>query len=589
MSRIAIVNKDKCNPVNCGNHFCMRICPRNMLGEECIVKGPDSKPIIDEVLCTGCGICTHRCIFEAIRIINLPEALKENPVHRFGANAFELFHLPIPKKGKVVGIIGRNGIGKSTAFNILSGKVIPNLGNYNKEPSKEEIIAKYSTTQLGDYFRQLYANKIVVSYKPQRIELLPKVYSGKVGALLKKIDERKISEKLMKELELENLKDRELSQLSGGELQKVAIIAAASKKADVYYFDEPASFLDVTARIKVAKLIRDLAEDSAVLVVEHDLATIDYISDEIQIVYGQAGAYGVISNSQGVSRGINEYLDGFITSDNVRFRDYSIVFGKYNVEKRRHEILFELPEFEKSFGDFKLKTIKGEIIKGEVMTVMGANGLGKTTFLKLLAGEIKPDKGLVKEKIKIAYKVQYPTSDVEGTVQMWLLKSARELFNSGWYKQNILEKLGLNKLLDNEIKHLSGGELQKVYIAVTLSQDADIYAFDEPSAFIDVEDRLKVAEVIKEFIIKKDKAAIVVDHDVQFIDYISDSMLVFEGVPGKHGKVEGPLSKTDGMNKVLKMLDITYRVDKENNRPRINKHNSALDKTQKKENKYYRS
>ena len=135
---------------------------------------------------------------------------------------------------------------------------------------------------------------------------------------------------------------------------------------------------------------------------------------------------------------------------------------------------------------------------------------------------------------------------------------------------------------------MSGGELQKVYIAATLScPDVKIFAFDEPTAFIDVEDRLKVAEVIKEFVTKKEVCAIVVDHDVQFIDFLSDRMLVFEGVPSKEGRVFGPLEKREGMNRVLKMLDITYRRDIHSKRPRINKPGSQLDAKQRSQDMYY--
>jgi len=176
---------------------------------------------------------------------------------------------------------------------------------------------------------------------------------------------------------------------------------------------------------------------------------------------------------------------------------------------------------------------------------------------------------------------------VKGTVREWLEKSKD--YKTGWYKQNILEKLGLLKVIDSEISSLSGGELQKVYIAVCLGNEAELYALDEPSAFIDVEDRLKVAEVIKEFILKKEKAAIVVDHDVQFTEYIADSMLVFEGVPSVNGEVYGPCTKREGMNRVLKMLDITYRKDKDTNRPRINKGDSQLDKEQRSKGEYYYS
>ncbi|MDD4878460.1 MAG: ribosome biogenesis/translation initiation ATPase RLI [Candidatus Nanoarchaeia archaeon] len=589
MARVAILERLKCRNTKGCDFICGHYCPVNRTGQECIgINEKDKKPVIDEKLCTGCGICVRKCPVQCISIVNLPEKLKDDPIHRFGKNAFELFHLPIPKAGKVVGILGRNGIGKSTALNILAGILKPNLGNVSAQPKEEDIIEKYSNVSLGDYFRRLYSGNVKVAYKPQRIDLLPKQYEGTVKELLTKVDEKKIAFDLLNDLDASHLADRKISMLSGGELQKVAIIAAASKKAEVYYFDEPASFLDITTRIKAAKLIRSLADEkTAVLVVEHDLATLDYISDEIQIVYGEAGCYGVISQSKAVRRGINEYLDGFLPDDNVRFRDYAMRFFQYASERyASKETLLKFPGMEKKFETFKLKTTAGLVKKGEVLAVMGANGLGKTTFLKMLAGELIPDNGEI-GKLKISYKVQYPSSDIGGTVKEALQKAGGLKYMSGWYRQTLLEKLGLGKLLDNEIKGLSGGELQKLYIAVTLLQDCTIYALDEPSAFIDVEDRLNVAEVIKDFVIKNEKCAIVVDHDVQFIDYIGDSMLVFEGKPGIEGHVFGPVTKTEGMNEVLKMLDITYRQDNETKRPRINKPGSQLDSEQRSKGRYY--
>lgn len=583
--RVAIIDKAKCHSDRC-QKWCLSVCPVNRSEKECIILNPNKKAQIDEELCIGCGIC-FRCPFEAIKVVNLPEKLTESPIHRYGKNEFELFRLPIPKINTVVGILGRNGIGKTTALNILANQIKPNLGKYENPPEKEEIIEKYSTVSLGDYFKRLYKNKVKISYKPQRIELLPKYYKGKVLDLIKKIDETKQGEELIETLNLHHLKERNLKDLSGGELQKVAIIAAMIKKAEVYYFDEPASFLDVTSRMQVSRIIRSLAKDKSVMVVEHDLTLLDYISDEIQVIYGQPACYGIISQSKAVRRGINEYMDGFLPDDNVRFRDYAIKFSTIPIKRETlKEPLYQFPELEKSYENFHLKVNEGTIEKGQVLAVMGANGLGKTTFLKLLTGIEKPDSGKL-EKVKIAYKPQYPSSDIQGTVIEHLQKIAGSQFNSGWYKQDILEKLNIKPILNNQIKTLSGGELQKTYIAATLSTDAKILAFDEPSAFVDVEDRLKVAEVIKDFVLKKETSAIVVDHDVQFVDYLADSMLVFEGTPAVKGEVYGPCEKREGMNRVLKMLNITYRRDKETQRPRINKEDSQLDEQQKKKGEYY--
>ena len=585
MTRIAIVEKEKCHPTKCRGYWCIGACPVNRNEEECIyVNEQTLKVIIDEKLCIGCGICI-KCPFDAIKIINLPEKLKEEPIIRFNVNSFELFGLPVPKQKNIIGIIGRNGIGKSTALSILSNALKPNFGEYSKKIEQNEILNRFSGSVLGDYLKKLYNNEISVSYKPQRVDLIPEYFKGTVKELIEKTDQKNIGESLLKELDLDKIKERNVKDLSGGELQRLAIISAMVKKADFYYFDEPASFLDITQRINIARHIRELGKEHSVMVVEHDIATLDYISDEIQIFYGEQSGYGIVSQNKAVRRGINEYLDGFLPDDNVKFRSYAIKFNKPIERRKRQEILLEFQELEKNYEGFKLKTNPGFVNKSEVLAIMGSNGLGKSTFLKMLAGVEKPSKGEIKE-LKISYKPQNLILS-DKVVKDYLKEIAKEEFESGWYKQNIIEKLNIKNILNNEMNTLSGGELQKVNIAACLSRDVDIYALDEPSAFIDIEDRLNVAEVIKEFCLKKECSAIVVDHDVQFVDYLADSMLIFEGIPGKEGFVFGPVDKREGMNRVLKNLDITYRRDKQNNRPRINKPDSQLDVDQKKKGEYY--
>ncbi|MBS3153136.1 ribosome biogenesis/translation initiation ATPase RLI [Candidatus Woesearchaeota archaeon] len=581
----AIVDKDKCAPNKCQLE-CIKFDPLNRVKDgEGFHIGQDKKAVISEKVVTEMHkIPAKKCPFEAIKIIKLPSELKQEPVHQYGQNEFRLFTLPVPKKETVVGVIGRNGIGKTTALAILSGSLNANLGDYNNEKNLD-IVEIYSNSILGGYFEKLREHKIKVSYKPQRIELLPEVYKGrKVKELIEKSDELRISKELISKLDMKSILDRNVEELSGGELQKLAIVACLIKNAQVYYLDEPMSFLDITTRINVARLIRELKK--SIIVVEHDLTSLDYISDEVQIVYGERGAYGIFSQSKGVRNGVNEYLDGYIKSDNVKFRDYAIRFNESPVTKTKTDVmLFEFPEMEKKFESFELKVESGKVNKGEVIGVVGANGLGKSTFLKLITGQEKADKGKV-DKVKFSYKPQYIKAE-KGNVLDYLKEKAGNSFNSGWYKQNILEKLGVGNILMSEMKNLSGGELQKVMVAGCLSEDVELVLMDEPSAFVDVEDRLNMAEIIKDFIIRKEICAIIVDHDIQFVDYLSDSLLVFEGKSGINGRMEGINEKREGMNKVLKMLDITYRVDKTTGRRRINKPRSQLDQQQRKKGEFY--
>ena len=274
MSRISILDKDRCQPKKC-DYLCINYCPGVRMDEDTIVIDEDTKkPLISEQLCEGCGICTNRCPFDAISIINLPEAVGE-PIHRFGQNQFELFGLPSLEEGTVLGLLGPNGIGKSTIMNILSGNLIPNFGDFeNPQENWEKVIEYYKGSALQSYFSKLSNGEIKAILKPQMVDQLPKVVKGKVKNLLENVNERDKLEYVCQELQLENVLEREMENLSGGELQRVAIAATVLREGDFYYFDEPTSWLDVSQRLNAVKVIRSLAEEGkSVLVIEHDLAT----------------------------------------------------------------------------------------------------------------------------------------------------------------------------------------------------------------------------------------------------------------------------------------------------------------------------
>ncbi|WP_456374405.1 ribosome biogenesis/translation initiation ATPase RLI [Methanocaldococcus sp.] len=583
--RLAIIDYDRCQPKKCSME-CIKYCPGVRMGEKTIVIDENTgKPIISEVLCSGCGICVKRCPFKAISIIGLPEELSEDKiVHSYGQNRFKLFGLVIPRDG-VVGIIGQNGIGKSTVLRILAGELIPNLGRDDKEPNYDDVIKYFRGSELQEYFVKLKNKEIKAIHKVQYVDILPKVVKGKVGELLKKIDERGKYNEVIEKLELKNILDRELHQLSGGELQRVAIAAAYLRKGDIYFFDEPSSWLDIRQRFNAARLIREL---NKVVVVEHDLIVLDYLSDYIHIMYGVPSAYGIVSQPKSVRVGINEYLYGELREENIKFRKEPIIFEKRPViDYKNRPVLLTYSPMKKTLGSFKLEVSSGTIYKGEVIGILGPNGIGKTTFIKLLAGVIKPDEGdVIKEsEIKVSYKPQYISPDYDGTVED-LLSSITNIHTS-YYKSEIINPLQLEKLLDRNVKELSGGELQRVAIAACLSREADIYLLDEPSAFLDVEQRLAISKVIRRLADEKEAGMFIVDHDMLFQDYISDRFIVFSGEPGKFGIGSSPMNKREGANKFLKEMQITFRRDPETGRPRVNKEGSQRDILQKEKGEYY--
>jgi ATP-binding cassette subfamily E protein 1 len=556
--------------------------------EDTITIDPGTKkPIISEELCSGCGICTKRCYLNAVTIINLPEALKE-PIHRYGQNQFELFGLPNIKEGSVVGILGPNGIGKSTIIKILSGELKPNLGNYEVEVEWEEIINYFKGSQLQSYFKKLSEEDLKVSHKPQMVDMLSKVVKGKVGSLLESIDGRGKLDEISKALEIDQILDRDISKLSGGELQRIAIAAATLKDADFYYFDEPTSWLDVKQRLNAVKVIRQLAEEGkSVMVIEHDLAALDAMSDYVHILYGHPGAYGVVAQMRGVRVGINTYIGGFLREENVRFRKQPIVFEvRPPAEIVEAEALAEYTALKKSYDGFSIEAEEGEVQHNEIITAFGPNGIGKTTFAKMLAGVVKPDEGKIGKKVSIAYKPQYLTSDFDGTVQEFLMTTA-PTYGTNLFKTEIVKPFTLDEIMEKNVKDLSGGELQRLAVAATLAKDADIYLFDEPTAFLDVEQRLRAARAIQKIIENRHAASIIIDHDIVFIDYISNRAMVFYGDPGVEGHATSPMDLRSAMNKFLSDVEITFRRDKETKRPRVNKLGSYLDREQKEKGEYY--
>ena len=583
MPRLAIVDNKKIKLMQ-DKIIIKNKCPVNMTGAKCIEIDDKENLLIDEVLCTGCGICVKFAPNDSIQIINLPDTNKKKIIHQYGENGFRIFDLPIIVQNSITGIIGQNGIGKTTMINILSNNLKANFSNYNqKEEDNDEtyfknLIQNFKGKELQNFFENLRDDKIKVAFKIQQITNIPKFFSGKVMDLLKRIqkDDKKITE-LSKRLGVENILDRDIKVVSGGELQRIAILSTLLKEdCNFFVFDEITNFLDVYQRIESSKLIKERTENKTTLLIEHDLIILDFLCRYINIMYGKQSAYGMSTNVKPAKLGINEYLEGFSKDENVRFRDHKITFEKDSIFESQRSINFL--EWEKDtvkLGDFKLEIKKGNLKSGETLGIIGQNGIGKTTFFNHLTKTL--DK-------KISYKPQL----IEITNENVLSSLSQSInFSQNFYDIFVLEPLKIKPLYEKNIDDLSGGELQRFAIAKCLLEDCDIFLFDEPTAFLDVEERLLLSKTIKTFLNQKNKPAIIIDHDLVFMDYISERLMFFDGIPSVNGIANEPKSLKESMNNFLKNIKTTFRRDDLNKRPRINKENSVLDNEQKRKGEYY--
>ncbi|AQL06870.1 ABC transporter E family member 2 [Zea mays] len=641
LTRIAIVSEDKCKPKKCRQE-CKKSCPVVKTGKLCIEVTSASKlAFISEELCIGCGICVKKCPFDAIEIINLPKDLEKDTTHRYGPNTFKLHRyihsshfsagcicniflhycslvcflliwleawpfwsttdlaacrLPVPRPGQVLGLVGTNGIGKSTALKVLAGKLKPNLGRFKNPPDWQEILTYFRGSELQNYFTRILEDNLKAIIKPQYVDHIPKAVQGNVGQVLEQKDERDMKAELCVDLELNQVIDRNVGDLSGGELQRFAIAVVAVQNAEIYMFDEPSSYLDVKQRLKAAQVIRSLLRpNSYVIVVEHDLSVLDYLSDFICCLYGKPGAYGVVTLPFSVREGINIFLAGFVPTENLRFRDESLTFKIAETQESAEEIetyqRYKYPTMSKTQGNFKLTVVEGEFTDSQIVVMLGENGTGKTTFIRMLAGLLKPDtvEGTDIEipEFNVSYKPQKISPKFKNTVRHLLHQKIRDSYMHPQFVSDVMKPLQIEQLMDQEVVNLSGGELQRVAICLCLGKPADIYLIDEPSAYLDSEQRIVASKVIKRFILHAKKTAFIVEHDFIMATYLADKVIVYEGRPSIDCSANAPQSLVSGMNKFLSHLDITFRRDPTNYRPRINKLDSTKDREQKSAGSYY--
>ena len=497
--------------------------------------------------------------------------------------------------GQVLGLLGSNGIGKTTVLQILTTRIQPNFGNYDNPPSWKETIKYYKGTELRDYFQGYLDEKHKAALKPQYVEAIPKAVKGTVNEIVQKKDKREKATYYYHKLGLEGSKHKAIKDLSAGELQRFTLMVTFLQNERIYLFDEPSSYLDIRQRLVVSACIREMVgfgvQENYVLVVDHDLTMLDYMSDSVCVMYGEPTMFGVVSPPVGVNEGINDYLRGYISAEKMEIRRDSLSFtdsGKTEDERKYMKIsTCQYPSMVKKLEKFELMIEGGEFRTTEIVVMLGENGTGKTSFMKILAGKDSDFKGMM-PKTNISYKPQSIMPSFEGTVQELLGNKIQYIWESDHtFKQFIFNPCNILHLFTKDVMSLSGGELQRVGLVLAFGKPADMYLIDEPSAYLDCEYRLQITKGIKKFVMHTQKTAFIVEHDFIMATYLADKVIVFEGEPGKKCTANKPMNMVEGMNKFLSILQITFRRDPSNGRPRINKLDSILDKNQKLSGNYF--
>jgi ATP-binding cassette subfamily E protein 1 len=652
--RIAVINKDKCKPTKC-NFECGLICPVNRQGKECISLSDiedinKSVPIITtgkkkiasivESACIGCGLCAKApehggCPFGAITIVNVPTELSDDIINRYGRNGFRLYRMPILKQNKILGFIGQNGIGKSTIVQILSGKMKPNFEDFDTkcELNMDAIINKFKGNEMHKYMSKLYKNELKISIKPQHVDsLIPFLksknldYSVDEYLMLKSgySTDESWYEDVITTLELNSILKSKVITLSGGELQRLLCAVTLLTNADVYIFDEPTNYLDVKQRLNIAKLIRKLTKEITegsnkqglllgaemfshktssepyIAIIEHDLSILDYISDYVCILYGQPGAYGIVSKPLNTAQGINMYFDGYIPGENMRFRQSEYSNMTLNISEgvdiKYSNTKLSYKQTILTYTGFELYVQKGYFpTEGSISVVMGRNGTGKTTFINNIAKELMSS---VSHKPQYLSVDQFKNSDGSyPTVFEFLINNIKESYTNELFKSDVVRPLNIDSIKERYLNELSGGEMQRFWIVYCLGKDAHVYLLDEPSACLDIEQRVVVTKIIKRFMMHNRKVAFIVEHDMMMAvslgceqnsqAIIVEQKEIDDGI--RHCIAKSPVSFTDGINEFLKSLGITFHTQSRSahQRPRINKLDSVKDREQKSKGKYY--
>lgn len=430
-------------------------------------------------------------------------------------------------KGEIILLCGRSGSGKTTITKLVNG-LIPHFLEGNL--SGATYINGKDTSQMKIYEISKQVGSVFQNPKTQFFNLdsdseltFGLENMGEDPSEIKK----KVS-KAVSDLGIERLVNRNVFKMSGGEKQLLAIASIYATSPEIYVFDEPSANIDEYGIEKIREtLIKLKAQGKTIIISEHRLY---YLMDLLnRAIYLQDGEIKYIF----------EGLELASLDDELRRKMGLRTFVKIGNEDFVYSVEYsDMDDF--TVSNLKYSYSKQNILeninisanKGDIIAVTGENGQGKTTLMKVLCGLLKEKEGLVKYKgkpfkyksrRKLCYMVM---QDVINQLFSESIIEEFELSDSKIKKEEveeILTKLDLIRFKDKHPLCLSGGQMQRLAVAVGILMNRKIIILDEPTSGLDYFNMLKISEVIKNF--SKDKIVFIVTHDKELIDNICNKLL----------------------------------------------------------------
>ena len=401
-------------------------------------------------------------------------------------------------KGECILLTGVSGSGKSTLIHLMNG-LIPTLyegqleGEILFKNKDLKDIESYDISKNIGYVSQDPRGHFFTTNTTSELVFSMENYGIPLNEMKKKYSE------LVNLLELEKLVDKNIIYISSGERQKIAIGCSLSLEPEIIILDEPSSNLDFHMTKKLKRLIEKLkTKGYTIIIAEHRMY---YIQDLIDRVF-------VINNGKVMEKTISDLK----SNNEVPLRSLDIFnLELENISCKNKELLMEINNI--TYKNI-LSNITTTVYKGDVIGLIGKNGVGKTTLLRLLSNIMKPNKGKIVGKV-VPFLVmqdmdyQFFTESVESEMKFGSADNDLEKINS------LLMKLGLIEFKDKIPFELSGGQKQRLLIAISALANVNLLMFDEPTSGLDYVNMTKVSGILKD--LSKNSALIVATHDIEFL------------------------------------------------------------------------